>query len=319
MAASERGETLLRPDFFIVGAFKAGTTALFEYLREHPQVYMPFHKEPLYFGDDLTRRYGRMSLDEYLALFRHAQPGQRIGEASSWYLYSKSAATEIHDFSPGAQIIVMLRNPVDVMYAQHSQLVFSAMEDLTDFAEALQAEPARRLGERLPAGPLRLEPLLYRESVRFTEQLERYIRVFGRNRIHVVLFDDFQADTAGAYRLVLEFLDVDTTFRPDFELVNPNKRIRSTRLQRLIYRPPGILSRSVRVLRRFPLVHRVRSAVLQLNSSTESRVPMDPGLRRALVQEFTPEIQRLENLLARDLSSWTGDLPARLRAESGGS
>ena len=81
-------ETLLtgypRPDFFIAGSFKCGTTALYEYLRPHPGIFMPFHKEPLYFGDDLTRRYGRMSEEQYLALFRESRTGQRVGEASSW-------------------------------------------------------------------------------------------------------------------------------------------------------------------------------------------------------------------------------------------
>jgi hypothetical protein len=113
------------PDFFIVGAFKSGTTALYDYLRLHPQVFMPFHKEPLFFGDDLSRRYGRMTRAQYEALFADAKAGQRVGEASAWYLYSRSAAREIRGASPQAQIIVMLRNPVDVMYAQHSQLLFN--------------------------------------------------------------------------------------------------------------------------------------------------------------------------------------------------
>src|SRR6188472_2624317 len=158
-----------RPDFFIVGAFKSGTTALYDYLGQHPQVFMPFHKEPLFFGDDLTRRYGRMTREQYLSLFADAGNGQRVGEASAWYLYSRCAADEIRGFAPEAQIIVMLRNPVDVMHAQHSQLLFNAAEDITDFAEALAAEPERRRGERLPPGPIRLETLYYRESVRFAE------------------------------------------------------------------------------------------------------------------------------------------------------
>src|SRR5215204_2818898 len=127
-------EGVVRPDFFIVGAFKSGTTALYEYLRSHPQVFMPFLKEPHFFGDDLTRHYGRMSLSEYLALFRDAQPGQRVGEASTWYLYSTTVPGQIAEFSPQAQIIILLRNPVDVMYAQHSQLRFRADEDQADFA-----------------------------------------------------------------------------------------------------------------------------------------------------------------------------------------
>lgn len=294
-----------RPDLFIVGAFKCGTTALYDYLRQHPQVYLPFHKEPLFFGDDLTRRYGRMTEAEYLALFRDAGPGQRIGEASAWYLYSTSAAREIKAFSPEARIIAMVRNPIDVMYAEHSQLIFNVEEDILDFAEALEAEPARRRGERMPPGPLRPETLYYRHSVRFAEQLERYFEAFGRERVHVIVFDDFRDDTGGTYREVLEFLDVDPTFTPRFEVRNPNKRVRSRFLQRLIYQPPGPVLRAVPKLRRFPVVRRAREAMLHLNSAAARRPEMDPQLRARLSTELAPEVEALGRLISRDLSAWS--------------
>lgn len=296
-----------RPDFFIVGAFKCGTTALYAYLRQHPEVFMPFHKEPLFFGDDLTRRYGRMSEADYRALFREARPGQRVGEASSWYLYSTTAAREIAAYAPGAQIIAMVRNPVDVMHAEHSQLRFNVEEDIADFGEALAAEPARRRGERLPPGPLRPETLYYRHSVRFAEQLERYLDVFGADRVHVVVFDDFRDDTAATYRGVLEFLGVDPGFVPDLGVRNPNKQVRFPRLQRLVYQPPGPLLRLVPRLRRFPLVHRLRDALLRANSAAARREAMDPELRRRLTAELAPEVERLGRLIGRDLSAWSAE------------
>jgi hypothetical protein len=293
-----------RPDFFIVGAFKSGTTALYEYLRQHPQVFMPFHKEPLFFGDDLNRRYGRMTQQQYLGLFRDAQAGQRVGEASTWYLYSASAAHEIAAFSPDAQIIVMLRNPVDVMYAQHSQLLFNSSEDLTDFRAALDAEPARRRGERIPHGPLRPENLYYRESVRFAEQLERYLDTFGPERVHVIVFDDFVADTAATYRATLDFLGVDGSFAPRFDVFNESKRVRSPVLQRLIYRPPGPLAGAASALRRHPAMHRLRARVVAVNSRPQQRRQMDAVLREQLLTEFRPEVERLAALIGRDLSMW---------------
>jgi hypothetical protein len=296
-----------RPDFFIVGAFKSGTTALYDYLRQHPQVFMPFHKEPLFFGDDLTRRYGRMTLEDYLGLFRDARPGQRIGEASAWYLYSRCAAKEIHAFAPEARIIVMLRNPVDVMHAQHSQLLFNAAEDIPDFAEALEAEPMRRQGERLPPGPIRVENLYYRESVRFAEQLERYLEVFGSERVHVIVYDDFRDRTSEVYRAALAFLDVDTSFAPRFAIVNPNRQTRFPALQRMIFQPPKPLLGAVRLLRRFPLVHAVRARLLELNSRARRRTEIDPELRARLAEEFAPDVRRLASLIGRDLSAW---LPA---------
>jgi hypothetical protein len=292
-----------RPDFFVVGAFKSGSTALYEQLRRHPQIFMPFHKEPLYFGDDLTRRYGRMSEADYLRLFRGAKPGQRVGEASTWYLYSTSAAREIKAFSPDAQILVVLRNPVDVMYAQHNQLIFNVIEDIPDFKEALAAEPDRRAGRRLPPGPINVENLFYRHSVRFAEQLDRYFEVFGRDRVHVMLTEELARDGAAVVRGALEFLGVDPSLAAAPPKANENRRVRYPLLQRLIFAPKLLLPLAP-FLRRFPLVRSLRTRMLEMNSEARPRAPMDPALRRQLVDEFTPEINRLGRLIGRDLSTW---------------
>lgn len=277
---------------------------------------MPFHKEPLYFGDDLTRRYGRMTEADYLRLFKDAKPGQRVGEASTWYLYSTSAAREIKEFAPDAQIMVVLRNPVDVMYAQHNQLIFNVIEDIPDFAEALAAEPDRRAGKRLPPGPINVENLFYRHSVLFAEQLERYFEVFGRERVHVMLTDDMRRDGAAVVRGALEFLGVDPSLAAAPPSSNENRRVRSPTLQRLIFAPKLLLPLAP-FLRRFPLVRSVRTRMLEMNSEARPRPPMDPALRRQLVEEFTPEIERLAKLIDRDLSEWTQIPPMTFRSSDG--
>lgn len=292
------------PDFFIVGAPKCGTTSMYSYLGQHPRIFMPFHKEPLFFGADLTHRYGRMSPEEYVALFRAARDDQLVGEASAWYLYSELAAQEIQGVVPDARIIVMLRNPIDVMYAQHGQLLFTRQESLADFAEALAAEPRRIQGHDLPQGSFRRENLYYRRMVRFAEQLERYFKAFGRDRVHVIIHDDLRADTAAVYRRVLEFLGVD----PDVEVTltprNQSQRIRSRWVQRLTWDPP-FKRALVPVLRRFPLAHRARAALLRANSVPAERPPLDPNLRAELGRALAPEVARLGDLLGRDLSHWT--------------
>jgi hypothetical protein len=292
-----------RPDFFVVGAFKSGSTALYEALRRHPQIFMPFHKEPVFFGKDLTHRYGAMTLDDYLRLFNDAKPGQRVGEASTWYLYSTSAAREIKDFAPDAQILVILRNPVDVMYAQHNQLIFNVIEDIPDFKSALDAEPDRRGGRRLPPYPINVENLFYRHSVHFAEQLERYFDVFGRERVHVMLTDDLRRDGAAVIRGCLEFLGVDPTVAAAAPTANENRRVRSPLMQRLIFAPKLLLPLAP-VLRRFKFVRAFRTRLLEANSEAKPRAPMDPALRRQLIEEFTPEIKRLGELIGRDLSPW---------------
>lgn len=277
---------------------------MYDYLRQHPQIYMPHHKEPLFFGSDLHHRYGRLTQAEYLALFRGARPDQRVGEASAWYLYSTTAAREIRQASPEAQIIIMLRNPIDVMYAQHSQLLFNRQEVIVDFGAALAAEEDRLAGRRIPSGPVRPENLLYRRIARFAEQVERYLDVFGRERVHVVIHDDLVVDTPAVYRETLRFLRVDDTFAADFARSNENKRARYAWLQRLAYDPP-LVRRIAPSLRRYRPFHVIRNRLLAVNSIRTSRPPMPPELRRRLVSEFEPDVQRLAALVGRDLAAWS--------------
>ena len=138
-----------KPDFFIVGAPKCGTTALCDYLNQHPQVYVSANKEPFYFGSDLPGHLD-WTQQNYLALFEPA--GERTcGEASVWYLYSKSAAQEIRTFNPEARIIIMLRNPVEMAYAMHNQGLYNLTEDIEDFDEAVKATERRSQGLDIPA------------------------------------------------------------------------------------------------------------------------------------------------------------------------
>jgi hypothetical protein len=304
---------MTRPDFFIVGAPRCGTTALYAYLRQHPQIFMPEHKEPMYFGDDLTHLHERLTEQDYLGLFRGARPGQRVGEASTWYLYSRSAAREIAAFAPDARIIIMLRNPVDVMYSLHRELAFYGGETILDFEEALAAEPDRMEGRR--RGPSRRpEALYYRDTVRFPEQIERYLDVFGEDRVRVIIYDEFARDVAASYRETLSFLDVDAAFRPTFEIVNESKRPRFPRIQAMVVRPPGPLARLIPTLRRLPLAHRLRERILLANSRSEQRPPMDAALRRRLTADLTPEVERLEALLGRELTSWKQSGPPQAAA-----
>src|SRR3989339_415720 len=135
-----------KPDFFIVGAPKSGTTAMCTYLKQHPEIFMPEKKESHFFGTDLNSPRFIRDKKIYLSLFSKAKDERRVGESSVWYLYSKKAASEIKEFSPSASIIIMLRNPVDMLYSQHSQFLYNGNEDIACFEEALNAEQDRRRG-----------------------------------------------------------------------------------------------------------------------------------------------------------------------------
>ncbi|MEP7158164.1 MAG: sulfotransferase [Chloroflexota bacterium] len=294
-----------RPDLFIVGTMKAGTTALYEYLRAHPQVFMCIPKEPLYFGRDLNPRFRRMTEAEYLDLFKAARPDQRAGEATPLYLSSTSAAQEIAAFAPDARIIIMLRNPVDVMHAQHGQVLFNESEDITDFASALAAEPERKRGERIPPSATRAEALHYRELVDFVPQVRRFLAAFDRSQVHFVVFDDFVADAAAEYRRVLEFIGVDPDVKVAFTVHNPSQAARSRLVQRLLFSPPRPLRWFYGRMRRLPFAHWVRDRIQRANSRRAERRRIDPELRAALTVEFAPKVAELGELIGRDLSAWS--------------
>ena len=291
-----------RPNFFIVGAPRSGTTAMYEYLRQHPEVFMPYRKEPGYFGSDLTKGPPYLTEQSYLALFAGAKNEKRLGEATVWYLYSETAPREIREFAPDARIIIMLRDPVEMIHSLHAHFLYTDDEEIAGFAEALAAEEDRRAGRRLPPHARRPEGLQYRRCGRYAPFVRRYLDVFGRENVSVIIFDDFRTDTAAVYRETLEFLDVQPGFRPAFEVVNPSKRSRSLRLQRAIHSPSF-----TRAIARLPdpAHHRVWRLLKRLNMRPEERPTLDPELRRRLRAEFAPSVEELAGLLGRDLSAWT--------------
>ncbi len=295
----------LMPNLFILGAPKCATSALWHYLRQHPDIYM-WRKEMHYFGQDLVfKNKPRMTLDTYLGHYKDAGAERYRGDCAIWYLYSTTAAAEIAAASPEARCIVLLRDPVDMLYSLHSEFLYQGDEDIVDFAGALAAEEDRRLGKRIP--PMCPTPwaLQYRQVARFSEQLARYRAIFGKKRIHVVLYDDLAADTAGVYRDVLRFLEIDETFQPAFPVVNANTVVRSGAFRQFLRHPP----RPVRAVGRLAVRNQktrwaMGRRLLELNTVQVSRPPLDPVLRRRLQVDFAVEIAQLEEQIGRDLSVW---------------
>lgn len=291
-----------KPNFFTVGAARCGTSAMYEYLRAHPEIYIPDRKELYYFSRDLHFVHPRPSLDEYLAQFAKARDEKRLGDASPLALYSKTAAQEIKEFSPDARIIIMLRNPVEEMYSHHSQLLFTGDENIEDFEQALAAEEPRKQGRIPYRGTICPEVLFYREGPRFAAQVKRYFDAFGRNNVHVNIFDDFKRDTAAVYRDTLQFLEVDPLFRPQLDAVNANKVYRSKALRRFFNAP--VVRTAARTLLPKPVRARAQQALTPLVARHAKRPPMDPNLRRCLQDEFREDVQNLSDILGRNLLHW---------------
>lgn len=305
-----------KPNFFIVGAPKCGTTSLHEYLQRHPDIYMPFYKEPHYFGSDLLGSRFEQFRDKperYLKLFRDATTEKRIGESSPWYLVSQRAASEIKAYDAQAKIIIMLRNPVDMMYSLWSQFRYSGNEQIEQFEEALAAEPARKQGKLIRRAAHCINGLFYYEMASYSGQVKRYFDTFGQDNVHVIIFDDFKNDTARAYRGVLEYLDVNPNFTTQFDVANPNKEVRMEMLQNLILSTgfslmllKDKLTYLATTNHLFPYKFRTGTvkSVIDVYTKYEKRSPLLPEIRLRISREFKPEIDNLSQLLDRDLSHW---------------
>jgi hypothetical protein len=291
-----------KPDFLIVGAAKSGTSAMCDYLHQHPAIFISPSKEPHFFGTDLWRHQER-TLEQYLALF---EPGRELlcGEGSTRYLYSSRAAQEIYYFNPEAKIIIMLRNPVDFMYSLHNQRLYEGNEDIEDFAQALAVEAKRQQGRDLPKTCPHPQLIAYTESARFSQQVERYFNVFGRERVHIIIYDDFKNNTAQTYRETLAFLGVDSAFQANFQVVNPSKYWRNKGLISFMRTPPLSIRKLVRMVVPFQARVELGKVVNRINTEYRPRPSMDPALRRRLQQQFAPEVEQLSALLGRDLTHW---------------
>jgi len=263
---------------------------------------MPRRKEPTYFGSDLPPRPPALDERAYLGLFEGVSDQPAVGEASVWYLYSDSAAEEIRRFAPDARIVIMLREPASFIASLHAHLLFVGQEDLTDLAAALAAEPERAQGNRLPAGVWWPGTLQYRRLARYTGFVARYLDVFGRERVRVVVHEEMLADPGQTLAGVLSYLDVDPSFRPQPATVNTSaRRARSRRLQRLITSPRfdtavGRLGGSAH--------HLLSRSLVRLNTTVGQSATIDAALLGRLRSELADERPRLESLLDRELSVW---------------
>ncbi|MDQ3564371.1 MAG: sulfotransferase domain-containing protein [Pseudomonadota bacterium] len=223
-----------KPDFFIVGAPKCGTTAMQHYLSQHPDIFLP-KKEMDFFGSDQRFTRPRCTIEQYLAHFDtpEAKTRRRVGEKSVFYLYSKRAAYEIRDFAGATDIIIMLRNPVDMLYSLHSHMLRTEGEEIEDFRAALEDESIRK--QRARNNELIISGLFYMEIGKYTDQVKRYFDRFGRETVHIIIYDDLKQDAASVYRETLRFLNIDDRFQPTFKIVNPNKQVRSKTFESLLW------------------------------------------------------------------------------------
>jgi Sulfotransferase domain len=303
----------IRPDFFIVGAPRCGTTALSTYLAQHPRIGFSRPKETQFFCTDLPGIcFHTTDPEEYLNLcFGHCVGKNyvAIGEGSIWNLYSKNAIGRILRFNPDARFIIMVRNPIDLCIALYEKRREMLQEDQPSFAQAWQAEDERREGRKIPSF-FRKEIGVpgYRNVASLGEQVEKAFSLIPEQHRLLIVFDDFVTDVAAVYAQVLAFLRVPHDGRKEFPRINEGQIIRHPRLWSLIWgtmlRAHPLLDPVKRILNVPTLGIYPRLSRRFLGKRSE-RPAISETLRVEMRAFFDPDIKRLSTAIRRDLSMWS--------------
>jgi len=298
-------EVIHKPDFFIVGAPKCGTTSLYFYLNQHQNIFLA-PKELYYFGKDFTYLQGKSSLSHYQSYFEDAKQNQLIGEASVWYLYSKTAASEIKAFNPNAKIIIMLRQPTDMIYSLHQHQLFNGNENIPDFKTALNAQSERIKGNKIPAQlGCPIEGLQYQLVGKYYEQVKRYFNIFGKKNVHIIWFDDFKNDVEFEYKKVCTFLNISPLKSIDLSVQNESQKARNNQFTKLLKHRSAVAIKAVKLL--LPsrkLRYELLNKLWKINSVKAPKAPLPEELVKHLDQFFLKDIEQLEKLTVKSLKGW---------------
>lgn len=297
------------PTFLVVGASKAGTTTVYELLKQHPDIYVSPVKEPHYFAfrDEPPRYTGPddqrfnagvvVDTETYGQLFGAAGEATALGECSVSYLYHPAAATAIHAAIPDCRIIILLRDPVERATSQYRQNVMNGRETLP-FMDALDIEPNRLAnGWRWP--------FAYMGAGLYSEQVQRYLDIFGHGQVKVWLFENLVASPEDVMREIYRFLDVAADFTPLPAVYNRSGIPKYQWVHRMLR------SRYIMGPAKILLPEKMRHALRDRLFPILYRSPRDDSLKpdelSQVYERFAGDIDRLESLLGIDLNSWRSD------------
>ena len=297
------------PSFFVVGAPRCGTTAVSKALAGNPRISFSKPKEPHYF---LENRPGMSDNDlrqQYLSRYHHELTAdhQAIGDGSVSYLYEPEAIRRVLVFDPRAKFIILVRNPVEMMRSYHSRMLFQLDEDEVDFARAWDLQASRAAGQRIPKRCRDARLLQYGNLGKLGMHLERLFEVAGRERCHVIVFDDFIQDPRAVYLRALEFIRVDDDGQVRFKRKRGTSGFKSRWLQQFVMNPPPWAFRLLAIsdARMLKRLKGLRKRIKTLNSrDSEQRQILTEEMRATLRDYFAEDVAKLSGLLSRDFSHW---------------
>lgn len=298
-----------KPNTFIVGAPKCGTTALANYLNQHKNVFFSALKEPHYFSNSDMPGYSYgMSIDEYLDLFDSAKRDHSvIAEGSVWYLKGPTALSQIYNFDPAAKIIVMLRRPDEMLYSMHNTNLGVYAEDIKSFELAwftsLKGERQWDKKNKFCRDPSTLD---YASIAKFGTQIERLLEIFPKNQVKIIFFEDFKTRTESVFRSVENFLTLKNDNNIHFQVINESSINKWDWIGKFVHRPPQWLVKPV-VLARSKIGLGELGIINRLNkvNTIPNKLPALPEhVTDSIITHHHTEIEKLSSITNRDLSSW---------------
>ena len=301
----------IKPNLFIVGASKCGTTALSEYLRSHPDIFVAKEKEVHYFCFDFNERYPRpRSINAYLDTYTRVRSERIIVDASPWYLLSKDAIEAAYQFNPRARFIAMVRSPFDMLPSLHRQLINNGDEDQIDLLMAWRLQSKRLLGENIPAHCREEKILQYKKVCLLGEQINVFFQTVPSEQRMVILLDDLKSSPRWVYKKVLSFLGLPDDGRSDFPVVNASFHWRYKGFSEFVLKPPRTVEFAGAAI--LKLIGRDRIGLFRLlyhinnnfNRRQHERDPLPRTLLAELKQPFNSDIKLLGQLLGRNLNGW---------------
>lgn len=291
------------PNFLVVGATRAGTSALYSYLEQHPQIYVPEIKEPGFFmleGTTLKNPYSTTNfaiydLDTYQSLFDGVEPHHiAVGEATTGYLSSEGVPQRIQHYSPDAKLFAILRNPIERAYSEWQLLVRAGREKLS-FEEACRKEVMTPLTD-LPWNP---DEIKYIRKGMYYAHLKRFYDTFDASQITVFLHEEWLNDQQETLRTIFNTLGVDETFQGEEQMEHNVGGIPKNALAYKVVFGSDRVKKIGKMI--IPTKRRKQIRKAFLNRSKEG---LTPEIRRELVEVYRSDVESLEGLIGRDLSHW---------------
>ncbi len=284
---------------FIVGAPKCGTTSLANYLSQHPDVSLCNPKEPNFFSDEFQNELIN-SIEKYHKRFEN---NKFLIDASTWYLFSNSAARNMYNYNPSAKIIIMLREPSSMIFSLYLQNYFNGTET-ESFQTALELEDYRKTNKSSPSSKASYKQFLYKETAIFQPQIDRYYELFPRENIKIILFDDFIKNTKEEYYKILSFLGAEIKLPAEgFIVHNPYKSNKNQFLKNAMANPPKIISNILKV---FPkqLKYDLGQIIMRLNRKESEKPKISKEIEKDLKTFFAPYNDSLAKAYKLDIHHW---------------